>query len=453
MFGALATCHAAEVSADESRIDPHEKIWTGAVTVKLGPSSIWLPSGFAQRSQTEVPFASFRRIVMHRDGTELIILTPDRTYTLEARLVGGPEVLADIATATQRRIVQHPQSSQWIAQLARFEALDRAALRRPARASRILVGLCVAVFAIQFMWGAALPSIALWFGGDGGNAVGMLPLRWSKMLAMGANAPSLVAKGEYFRLATANLLHADIVHAVVNLAGLRVLGPMVERLWGPWRFLIVFLSASIGGAAASTWWSMPLISVGASTGLMGLLGAYFVLWLRHRHSMPPSFVISSDRWITLAIINGILWWSVSSIDHWGHFGGALVGGLCALVMRSPTDTLQTSTPQRGAQIVGTALLAIFALAVGQAAWTASERPLSEPLSIMLSAEATRSPVNANNVAWAIATDPRAKPSLLRAAERAARTAVTHSDDDNLRAHCLDTHATVLYRLGRFRQAV
>lgn len=66
-----------------------------------------------------------------------------------------------------------------------------------------------------------------------------------KLLLWGAKINSLIDKGQIWRLATYSLLHANIGHLMVNCYSLNSIGPTVENLSGPRRFLAVYLTSAI----------------------------------------------------------------------------------------------------------------------------------------------------------------------------------------------------------------
>lgn len=85
--------------------------------------------------------------------------------------------------------------------------------------------------------------------------------------------------GEWWRGISYMFVHANTIHLVMNMAGLWVLGPLVERAFGRLRFALIYL---VSGCVA---WSLYLFLpadqlVGASGCIMGLLGATVAVVLR-----------------------------------------------------------------------------------------------------------------------------------------------------------------------------
>jgi rhomboid protease GluP len=102
-------------------------------------------------------------------------------------------------------------------------------------------------------------------------------------------ADAVVAQGEYWRLFTALFLHAGFLHLGFNLFALYVLGPPLERSIGTIRFLACYLIsgvASSAGVVALTEIGLVQVGqlVGASGCILGVVGAWAGLLLRHRHA-------------------------------------------------------------------------------------------------------------------------------------------------------------------------
>lgn len=85
--------------------------------------------------------------------------------------------------------------------------------------------------------------------------------------------------GAFWQVFTFQFLHAGLLHLLFNCLGLYFFGRTVEEAIGTKRFLVLyFLAGTFGGALqiATTW--LPghpdLYTVGASAGVLGLLGAF-----------------------------------------------------------------------------------------------------------------------------------------------------------------------------------
>ena len=116
---------------------------------------------------------------------------------------------------------------------------------------------------------------------------------WSDPEALhriGAVEPdAVVLQGEYWRLFTGLFLHAGFLHLAFNLFALYVLGPPLERSIGTIRFLVCYLISGIASSAGVVVLTeIRLVHegqlIGASGCILGVVGAWAGLLLRHRHA-------------------------------------------------------------------------------------------------------------------------------------------------------------------------
>jgi rhomboid protease GluP len=155
------------------------------------------------------------------------------------------------------------------------------------------------------------------------------------VLALGAKVNSALASGQVWRLLTPLLIHAGWLHLAVNMYSLYILGPMVERFFGPRRLLIVYLLAGVSGVTFSLAFS-PSASVGASGAIFGLLGALAAFLYLHRSLFGRRGWVQFRHLVVVALINLALGLS-PGIDNWGHVGGLVAGATTAWVMGPRLD--------------------------------------------------------------------------------------------------------------------
>jgi rhomboid protease GluP len=154
---------------------------------------------------------------------------------------------------------------------------------------------------------------------DGGSENSDTLIRWQ------ANFAPLVMEGEYWRLFTANFLHIGIAHILFNSYALYSLGAQAESLYGPRRFVVLYLLSGISGAVFSFAFTHGL-SAGASTSLFGLFGALVAYFYKHRKDLGA---LGQQQLISLGLtllINVLFGLTNPRIDNWGHAGG-FIGGI------------------------------------------------------------------------------------------------------------------------------
>jgi rhomboid protease GluP len=165
-----------------------------------------------------------------------------------------------------------------------------------------------------------------WSAGSIGNS----PVYW----ALGAKVPSLIQHGEYWRLVTANFLHGDWLHLASNVVGLILIGRLIETFYGPVRMLVIYVMAAVAGAAASYHFSLA-VSLGASTGVLGLVGALLAHNLKYRNYLPER--INRIYPVLLVIVGVMFLFDLARsgvVDVWGHLGGLIGGAVVAGLLES-----------------------------------------------------------------------------------------------------------------------
>nr|AIY60683.1 rhomboid protein Phaam_RBL10 [Phalaenopsis amabilis] len=144
-----------------------------------------------------------------------------------------------------------------------------------------------------------------------------------KLLLWGAKVNTLIDKGQLWRLLTSSFLHANIGHLMVNCYSLNSIGPTVEQLSGPRRFLAIYVISAIASSLMS-YHLCQSPAVGASGAIFGLVGSFSVFVLRHR----SIFGGGKDELQQIAhviAINMVIGLLSRGIDNWGHLGGFLGG--------------------------------------------------------------------------------------------------------------------------------
>lgn len=157
------------------------------------------------------------------------------------------------------------------------------------------------------------------------------------LIAFGAKTNQLLREGELFRLITPVFIHGGLLHLASNSYAIWMIGPLVEKLYGPARFFLIYLLAGMGGVAGSYLGGLsrsPTIpGVGASGAIFGLFGVLLVFGYRYRDELPPGFRQSIRSGILpVILINLFIGFSIPSIDNAAHIGGLLTGAALVFVV-------------------------------------------------------------------------------------------------------------------------
>lgn len=159
---------------------------------------------------------------------------------------------------------------------------------------------------------------------------------------LGMKINQAILEGEYWRLITPMFLHGPILHLGFNLYALYILGQRIERFFGSFRFLLLFLIAGIAGNLFSFFFT-PADSLGSSTAIFGLLAAEGVFIYQHRELFGDRSRIALRQIIQVALINLLIGLS-PGIDNWGHLGG-LIGGALFSWFAGPIFQLEGGPPR------------------------------------------------------------------------------------------------------------
>ncbi|XP_074294205.1 RHOMBOID-like protein 2 [Silene latifolia] len=134
-----------------------------------------------------------------------------------------------------------------------------------------------------------------------------------------------------WRLITSIWLHTGLIHLLVNLLSLLSIGIRLEQQFGFVRTTIIYILAGIGGNIISGLFVPSNVSVGASSALLGLIGAMFSELLTNWTLYANKAAAVITLLITLVIST-----VVAVVPYHGHFshasGGFLTGFLLGFVL-------------------------------------------------------------------------------------------------------------------------
>lgn len=218
----------------------------------------------------------------------------------------------------------------------------------PAYVTKAIITLTLAVFVLQLVTAG----------------------RVTALLALTAYEPPFrdpggVAGGEWWRLVTVMLVHADrglwLAHVALNMYALWLLGPPLEAVLGRLRFLLLYVVSGLGGSLASYAFSdVRVASVGASGAIFGLFGAMLVVNRRRGRE-------NGGLWGVL-LLNVVAGFAVAGIDWRAHLGGCVAGAAVAAVFAyAPAGRVRAMWHAAGIAAIVVVLLA------GTAARTAQIR--------------------------------------------------------------------------------
>jgi rhomboid protease GluP len=404
--------------------------------IELGPSSFVLPVAADSGRTVRLDYGDLRALSLRQRGSQqlLIVETTRGLFMYPQGAFDDPRAIERFLAGLRERISALPTSADVLEVMAKREETIRRVLEiRPlatyAILGTLLIGLAAQVFSNGFF--------------DDGDSL--------RITALGANVAALVRAGEWWRLVTAAFLHGGFLHIFINGLTLIMVGQIVERITGPWRLVIIYVVSCVVGAATSAMASRSGISVGASTGIFGILGALAVCNWFYRRELAFGFKQPVDLWVFNLALNAALPVLFPLIDIWAHVGGFVAGGLTALALIAPYPQLVYNRPTGPlVRAVAVALVGVSALAIAMAMRNALTDQTDHVLAV---AEASDRDGWMNAVAWEVARQPEPKPDQLVKAVRIADRAVQLAPSDLERAVTRDTYATLLYRSARVDEAI
>ncbi|BEP28623.1 rhomboid family intramembrane serine protease [Helicovermis profundi] len=166
------------------------------------------------------------------------------------------------------------------------------------------------------------------------------------LLLLGAKINYKIANYELYRLVTPMLLHGSFTHILFNSIALLSFGRSIEENLGKKRFFLIYLTAGIFGSIGSFMFD-DSISIGASGGIFGLVGAYFYI-----SAFYPDDIKKSIRKNMLVIVLINVWYGTTNpqIDNFAHGFGLISGFIAAWAYGYPNQ-IKMQIKNRIAQLV------------------------------------------------------------------------------------------------------
>jgi membrane associated rhomboid family serine protease len=168
-----------------------------------------------------------------------------------------------------------------------------------------------------------------------------------------------VRGGEIWRLFTCATLHVNFMHIWMNGQALLGFGKLMESLADRAYLPLVFLPSAACGSVFSLLLMPNTTSVGASGGLMGLVGFLAVLGYRRNERLPSGFFKSIVINICFIGVIGLVGFAI--IDNAAHIGGLVAGVVCGGLLIKKSDGADLVTASRLVKGLGFAALLAIAL--------------------------------------------------------------------------------------------
>ncbi|HVE56729.1 MAG TPA: rhomboid family intramembrane serine protease [Pyrinomonadaceae bacterium] len=288
-----------EFLAEQKRAIRKKSFWAigvGAFLAIISVAGVWLLVSYFPESLEELNL---------EDKSFLSILFRNILFLLGLFFLGGG--IWGLLHAKSLKIEDFISSPEAIA------FLESARETKPYY-SYILVGSIIAVYLVQLLV-------------DRENPREDNPIAYSIELA-GFIKP-LFRQGEWWRILTGGALHGGLLHIYFNSQAFYGFGSTIEYVANRAHLAIVFLLAVIGGGVLSLIFMPAGISVGASGGIMGLVGYLAIYGYRRKRQLPPDFLKSMLINIGFIAAFGII--AYRFVDNFAHLGGLIVGAVYGFI--------------------------------------------------------------------------------------------------------------------------
>ncbi len=142
-----------------------------------------------------------------------------------------------------------------------------------------------------------------------------------------------------YQLVTHMFAHSPttIFHILFNMYALWMFGVVLERVWGPKKFLIFYLVCGLAAGVAQMF-AMDIngSAVGASGAIMGLLAAFAYLFPDTKFFILPfPFPIKAKFMVAIYaaidLFGGLHPGAADNIAHFAHLGGMVMGFILVII--------------------------------------------------------------------------------------------------------------------------
>lgn len=186
----------------------------------------------------------------------------------------------------------------------------------PATFDPLVTKALIAMNALAFLWSSAESGSISRIGGSVLRDFGLF----------GGNGFTIgVADGEAYRILTSGFLHSGLIHIGFNMYALWILGPQLERALDRHRFIALYLTALVGGAAGVMLLDPDAFTVGASGAVFGLFGAVAVI------QRAAGINIWASGIGQILGLNLLLTFAIPRISVGGHVGGLIAGAVVGAI--------------------------------------------------------------------------------------------------------------------------
>jgi len=136
-----------------------------------------------------------------------------------------------------------------------------------------------------------------------------------------------------YQFLTYQFMHGSFTHIFFNMFALWMFGCVIERMWGPKRYLLYYLVCGIGAGLCQELVQFMMgsysLTIGASGAVYGILLAFGMMFPEERMFVFPLPIPIKAKWFVIGYAGIELFSAINSagdgIAHMAHLGGMLFG--------------------------------------------------------------------------------------------------------------------------------
>lgn len=156
--------------------------------------------------------------------------------------------------------------------------------------------------------------------------------------------PAMIQGGELWRLFTLMFLHGNAAHIGFNALALYSLGMDMERIYGRYRFLFIYIFGGLVGSLLSFLVSGPReFSVGASGAIFAVAGMNLAFFYSYRNKLGKFGEERFRSMLRVVGINLVIGFVLIRVNNLAHIGG-LLGGAALGYLFLPWYTVTETIP-------------------------------------------------------------------------------------------------------------
>ena len=156
--------------------------------------------------------------------------------------------------------------------------------------------------------------------------------------------PAMVEGNELWRLFTLMFLHGNPTHIAFNAIALYSLGMDMERIYGRYRFLFIYIFGGLFGSLLSFAIRGPNeFTVGASGAIFAIAGMNLSFFYLYRDKLGEMGEQRFQSMLRMVGINLVLGFVIIRVNNLGHIGG-LLGGMLLGYVFIPWYTVTETIP-------------------------------------------------------------------------------------------------------------